>query len=74
MISQRCIKVHATIIPVEGIPSVAIECILVMEPFDVLWLGITAWENPKSQGFVLCPSEVLMALLQQILGYGGQRG
>lgn len=73
MVSQRCIKIYAAIIAVKGIPSVAVECILVVKPSDVLWLGASAWEDSKGEGLILCPSEVLMTLLQQFHGYGGQR-
>lgn len=51
-VGQGRIKVYATIFTIEGIASVAVEGVLVVEPADVFRLGISAREDAEHQGLV----------------------
>lgn len=74
MISQWSIEVNTAIITVEGIARVPIECVLVMEPFDILWLRITPRKYTKCEWLVLSPGKMLVALLEQLDRCAGERG
>lgn len=43
-----------------------------MEPLDVSWLRVAPRKDPESQGLVLGPGEVLVALLEQVERDAGQ--
>lgn len=63
LISQGCIEIYTAIIPIKGISSMSVKSVVVVEPLDVLRLGISAWNYAKRQGLFLVPGEMLVSFL-----------